>query len=62
MLKCNEENCVEGHLSLEQCIGEGYSQQIAKKNPINLDQYKIWCRYQNICDEPRLIAKNSHII
>ena len=61
MLKCNEENCVEGHLSLEQCIGEeGYSQQIAKNT--NLDQYKIWCSYQYICDKPRLIAKSSQII
>ena len=61
MLKCNEENGVEGHLSLECIGGEGYSQQIAKKH-INLDQYEIWCSYQNICDEPRLIAKNSQII
>ena len=54
MLKCNEENGVEGHLSLECIGGEGYSHQIHKKKK----KYEIWCSMlgkQNICDEPRLL-------
>ena len=46
MLKCNEENGVEGHLSLECIGGEGYIQQVHKNKPIwNLVQYFALSEY-----------------